>query len=328
MFDITTIIPARHRRTQKGWWSFDCPVCHLHNTSSDKRGRGGIHLTPDDGWAYHCFNCNHRAKFVPGETLSLAAKQLLRGLGLTEEDLTFINLESIKQRGLLNYLDPAPQASVVPSMRTIEFETIDLPGKMLNTSDPAHKSYVDYLTSRCIDINQYPFLVDDKAKRDGIIIPFTHNGKVVGHTTRYFDDATPKYLSHQPDGYVFGLDYQLPDWTYLIVVEGPFCAMSINGAAVLHQVISGSQLAMLRATRKEIIVVPDQHKSGFEIIEQAIQEGLSVSIPEWHDDIKDVNDAVKMYGKIGALLTILRSREKSELKIDLRRKWLDKRVHG
>lgn len=302
-------------------------MCHLHGTSSDKRGRGGIHLTTDEGWAYHCFNCNHRAKFIPGETLSYPARQLLKGLGLTDEDLTFINLESIKSRGLLNYLEPSSPYTV-PSRQIENFETISVPGEILDPTNPEHKPYADYLIGRCVDITRYPFLVDSTPGRPGVTIPFTHEGKVVGYTTRHFDDRKPKYISSQPDGYAFGLDYQMPDWRYVIVTEGPFCAMSIGGAAVLHQVISTGQMAMLRATNKEIIVVPDQHESGFEMIDQAIQEGLSVSIPEWHEDIKDVNDAVKKYGKLGALLTILRSKEKRSVKIDLRRKWLDKRLHG
>jgi hypothetical protein len=53
--------------------------------------------------------------------------------------------------------------------------------------------------------------------------------------------------------------------------------------------------------------------------------GWAVSIPAW-EDCKDVNDAVKKYGRLGALLTIMQAREMSRIKIELRKKALVKRL--
>jgi hypothetical protein len=50
-----------------------------------------------------------------------------------------------------------------------------------------------------------------------------------------------------------------------------------------------------------------------------------VSIPNW-EDCKDVNDAVKKYGRLGTLLTIMQSRETSRIKIELRKKALVKKL--
>ena len=44
--------------------------------------------------------------------------------------------------------------------------------------------------------------------------------------------------------------------------------------------------------------------------------------------IKDVNDAVIEYGRLGALLTIMQARETSKIKIELRRKQLVKRIRA
>ena len=44
------IIPTRHRRTGRGWITFNCPSC------GDRRGRGGFLETPSGGWRYRCFN--------------------------------------------------------------------------------------------------------------------------------------------------------------------------------------------------------------------------------------------------------------------------------
>lgn len=281
-----------------------------------------MHVEPNGGWTYSCFNCNHKARFVPGENLSRSAKVLLRGFGLSDDDLNLINIESVKIRGLLNYIEK-PQVIY----RRPEFKPIaELPGELVDPTNPAHAFVIDYLRDRQIDFTKLPFLVDLTAERPGVIIPFSIDGMVVGYTTRFLDDRRPKYLSVQPEGYVYGLDFQQDEWNTAIVVEGPFCAMSINGIATMHQVMSPEQLLFIKSLGKEIIIVPDQNVSGMEMIEQAINEGFSVSIPEWHPGIEDVNEAVKVYGRLGALLTILANKESNPIKIDIRRKALAQRL--
>jgi hypothetical protein len=54
--------------------------------------------------------------------------------------------------------------------------------------------------------------------------------------------------------------------------------------------------------------------------------GYSVSIPSWHDEIKDVNDAVIKYGKFPTLLSILQSATTSKIKIEMQRKNIVKRL--
>ena len=73
-------------------------------------------------------------------------------------------------------------------------------------------------------------------------------------------------------------------------------------------------------------MVPDQDKAGIELIDRAVELGWAVSIPEWPAGCKDVNDAVIKLGRLGALLTIMQSRETSRIKIELRKKALVKRI--
>jgi len=200
------------------------------------------------------------------------------------------------------------------------------PGEVLDVNNPAHAEHVAYLRSRSIDPTAYPYVVDVSLHRPGITIPFTHGGVVVGHTTRFLDARKPKYITEQQVGYVFGCDLQRPDWSVALVMEGPFCAISLGGLAVNHQTISDEQAAVLNSLDREIIVVPDQNKSGVAIIDRAAELGYSISVPPWEDGIEDVNEAVKRYGRLGTLLTILENKESSQLKIKLRRKWLVKRI--
>jgi hypothetical protein len=322
MFSIEDYLPNRKKVSPNGWISFDCPVCHLHGHGRDKRMRGGLRVEAMN-WGYNCFNCNHRAKFTLGEQLSDAAKQLLTALGMDEADLNAINLASLRFKESADF---SVAAGEVPIKAAPKFEEVTINAPMLDIYNPEHQVYVEYLKNRCIDPTSYPFLIGTNKNRPGIIIPFTHRGVIVGHTTRFLDNHKPKYLNETQTGYVFGFDLQKYDWNIALLMEGPFCALSLNGLAIMHQTISDDQSRLLRTLRKEIVVIPDQNSSGLELIDRAMELGYSVSIPEWGEGIEDVNEAICKYGRIAVLVSILKAREHNELKIKLRRKWLAKRV--
>ena len=94
----------------------------------------------------------------------------------------------------------------------------------------------------------------------------------------------------------------------------------------MHNTVSDTQARLIRNLGKEIIVVPDQDKAGLELVDRAMELGWSVSIPNWPEGVKDVNDAVVKFGKVATLLTIMQARETSKIKIELRKKNLAKRI--
>ena len=155
---------------------------------------------------------------------------------------------------------------------------------------------------------------------------FAPDARIVGHTTRYLDDKTPKYIHDIQPGYVFGTDLQRSNWQHVLVMEGVFDALSVSGLAVLHAEISDAQARLIRGLAREITVVPDQDAAGMRLIDRALELGWAVSLPAWPDDVKDVNDAVKRYGRLGALITIMQARETSRIKIEMRRKQFVKRL--
>jgi hypothetical protein len=73
-------------------------------------------------------------------------------------------------------------------------------------------------------------------------------------------------------------------------------------------------------------VVPDQDRTGLDLIDRALELGWAVSIPDWGDDFKDVNDAVIKYGRLATLITIMQARETSRIKIELKKRQLAKHV--
>jgi hypothetical protein len=325
MIDITQYLPGKRKQTPSGWISFNAPCCAHNGQSADNRQRGGLKST-DQGWSYHCFNCNYTASFILGRTLSFKARRLLGWMGVPDREIELVNLESLRYKSIHGILDDRQRVANV--LQGIEFEERDLPpAAELITQE--HPKYWEYCRDRIVP-EDFPMMTPIRTDgvhwtRPCVIVPFTYNNKIVGFTARFLDNKIPKYINQTQPGYVFGTDLQQPDWTQVIVTEGIFDALSIGGLALMHNTISDAQARLIRNLGREITVVPDQDKAGLELIDRAVELNWAVSIPAW-EDCKDVNDAVKKYGRLGALITIIQARETSKIKIELRKKQLVKRL--
>ena len=303
MLDILSFLPHKRKQSESGWISFNAVCCTHNGESQDKRGRGGLLMSNDCDWSYHCFNCNFKTGFTLGKPIGIKAEKLLTWLGVGVGDINQLRLDSFRYKSIPDMISEGSDATVT----NVEFDEVKLPdGARLISKDDT--KYVDYLSSRGLQHNQYNFMItpDDKFRnKNRIIIPYTNNGKNVGHTSRFLDNYKPKYLNEQQQGYIFGLDLQSDKWEYAIVVEGILDAISIDGFAVMHNKISDMQAQQLNQLHKKIIVVPDHDKPGLKLIDDAIKHGFSVSFPPWDDDVKDVNDAVIKNGKIRTLMEIV-----------------------
>lgn len=321
MFDILSLLPGKKKLTHSGWHSFNAICCSHRGHKADKRSRGGIKFDGQNNWSYHCFNCGFKCNFVLGRNISQKTRELLVWCGIDNTQISRWNLESLQHKDLLDFSKPKIKVK-------IKFKEHILPeGEIVDCNNPLHKVYVDYLAKRCIDSNDYPFLItpDEPGRMSNrVIIPYTYKNKIVGHTSRFLDDRIPKYLNEQQPGYVFGYDFQKPDWQVCILVEGIFDALSLNACALMHNEISELQAQLLSTLNRPIILVPDRDKAGMALCNRALELGYSISIPNWDSDIKDVNDAVIRYGKLPTLLSILQSATNSKIKIELQRKKIGK----
>ena len=318
MIDILSYLPAKRKSTSSGWVSFNAPCCVHNSESADRRQRGGL-KTSDQGWSYHCFNCGFTASFVLGRNLSFKARKLLGWLNVDRNEIERINLESLKHKNIEGILNDRQQ--VVQQLQGIEFEDRDLPAD----TQPLNETAQQYLNDRGIPTD-YP-LFYKTMPRPGIVIPFTYNGQVVGHTNRFLDDRLPKYIQDIQPGYVFGTDLQQDSWKHVLVMEGVFDALSINGLAVLHAEINDAQVRLIRSLEREVTVIPDQDEAGMKLVDRAIELGWAVSMPAWPNDVKDVNDAVRKYGKVATLLSIFQARNTSKIKIEMARKNLLRKIN-
>jgi DNA primase len=209
---------------------------------------------------------------------------------------------------------------------------IELPEKSLsivdwlNTGldDPDLVAVVEYLLSRGMAWDWYNWYWSaSPGFRDRLLIPFYQDGKIVGYTGRKVTDGKPKYLTESQSGYVFNVDRQNRDRQYVIVVEGQFDAIAIDGVAIMTNEPNDTQVARLQALGKEVICVPDRDRPGAKMLKHAVKNNWSASLPPWGDDVKDVADAVKKYGRLYVLTTILHYKVAGEIKINLLKKKLE-----
>ena len=159
--------------------------------------------------------------------------------------------------------------------------------------------------------------------RDRLIIPFYFEGRVVGWTGRsILADKKPKYLTEVQPGFVYGLDEQGYNKVFAMVCEGQVDAIHVDGCALGGSEINDAQALLINKLNKDIVVVPDRDHAGKKLVEQAIDKGWGVSMPEWSQEINDVGDAVDKYGRLYTLYSIANTAETSPLKIRLRaKKW-------
>jgi predicted RNA-binding Zn-ribbon protein involved in translation (DUF1610 family) len=311
---ILTFLPAKRKHTPSGWISFNAPCC------GDKRMRGGFIKNTDEAVSYHCFNCGFKSSWQPGRTISQKMNKLMRLLNMPDDIISQLRLEALR----LHDNESSEIRQVVPTFEPRALPPDSVPINDL-LSNPPEKliPILEYLVARNIYPQDYNFYWTPKIGfSNRVIVPFYKNDVCVGYTARAVTDAKPKYISEQQPGYVFNLDSQVDDRKFVIVCEGPFDAISINGCALLGAEIKESQNWLLKQLGKELVLVPDKDHEGPRTVEQAIEYGWSVSMPNWPDGVKDVNDAIVKLGKLATLWLILDAKESNSLKIQLiAKKW-------
>ena len=311
---LLQFLPSKRKQTPSGWISFNAPCCQ------DKRQRGGFIINGGDAVSYHCFNCGFKASWQPGRTISQKMNKLMRDLNMPDDVISQLRLEALR----LNENSNATVRQVIP---TFEARALPPDTKPINEwlDDMPEKlvPVLEYIAQRKLYLDYYNFHWTPKIGfSNRLIVPFYKNDVCVGYTARAINDVKPKYISEQQPGYVFNLDAQNNDREFVIVCEGSFDAISIDGCALLGAEIKDSQNWLLKQLGKEIVLVPDKDHEGPRTVEQAIEYGWSVSMPEWPEGVKDVNDAYIKLGRLATLWMIIASKESSSLKIQLRaKKW-------
>ena len=305
-------LPGKRKQTPSGWISFNAPCC------DDKRQRGGFIVNSGDAISYHCFNCGFKCSWQPGRHISQKMNKFMRDLNMPDETISQLRLEALR----LDDNNATEIRSIIPKFDARALPIDSEPLKNLLDNPPEKLIPVlEYMVSRKLFPEDFPFYWTPKVGfSNRLIIPFLYKDEIVGWTARAINDAKPKYLSEQQPGYVFNLDAQYDEREFVIISEGPFDAISIDGCALLGAEIKDSQNWLLKQIGKELILVPDKDEAGKITLEQAIEYGWSISMPDWPEGVKDINDAVVKLGRLTTLWLIVNAKESNSLKIQLRAK--------
>lgn len=311
---ILNHLPSKRKHTPSGWISFNAVCC------DDKRQRGGLIFNNGDAVSYHCFNCGFKCSWQPGRPISQKMSKFMRDLNMSDDTISQLRLEALR----LNDTSTATITSVVPKfeVRALPMDAEPITSLLDNIPDKL-VPVLEYLAGRNLYLEDYNFYWTPKIGfSNRLIIPFYKDGIIVGYTARSIGDAKPKYISEQQPGYVFNLDRQTDNRDFVIVCEGPIDAISIDATALMGAEIKDSQNWLLKQLNREIVLIPDKDHEGPRTVEQALEYGWSVSMPDWPEGVKDVNDAVCKLGRLATLWLIVSAKESNKLKIQLRaKKW-------
>ena len=317
------------KQGSSGWLSGNAVCCSHNGENTDKKGRGGVMLTGTDGINYHCFNCRFSTGYQPGRHLGYKFRKLLGWLGADDNAVRRLVIDAIRIKDLTPDLPAAieKELEVTYKARALPQNAVSFQTAVEHAEQyPRLVDAVAYCVERNININSYDFLVTNEIAHNlhrRVIIPFTWQNNIIGYTARAIDpDIKPKYHNSYEPNFVFNIDKQKSNWKFVIVCEGPFDAMSIDGVAILGNECNENQADVIDGLAREVIVVPDADRAGTKLIDAALEYGWTISTPIWQDTCKDINDAVVKYGKLFTLQTILDARISSRLKIELKKKKL------
>jgi hypothetical protein len=275
----------------------------------------------NEGVSYHCFNCGFKASWQPGRNVSIKVKKLMKWLNVSDTEINRCMLDALRHKegiedtGIKSsipvFIDKALPLGAEPIVSYLD----DLPIELIPV--------LEYLAHRKLYLEDYNFYwtpeVEHKLSHR-VVVPFYYKNEIVGYTARAVEDGIkPKYHSNHPSHFVFNMDHQLHDNKFVIVVEGPFDAMSIDAVSVQTNDISEQQADIIESLGREVIVVPDWDKPGQQMIDRAIEYGWSVSFPVWNETCKDAGEAVERYGRLFVLKAILDAKESNALKIKLKK---------
>jgi 5S rRNA maturation endonuclease (ribonuclease M5) len=344
---VKQYLPAKKKTSVSGWISFNAVCCEHNGESRDTRGRGGLIANSNGAVTYSCFNCNFKANYTPGRHLNYKFRKLLSWLGADENSIKRLVIDAIRVKELVGpeeEKEAEEEVSFTPRPLPPGAKSLSEWRTFLALTDDSYvtpeslKRAVEYVDRRGGNLlSRYEFYTtedDEHNMHKRVIVPCYWKGQLIGSTSRTFEDGIkPKYYADYEPNYVFNMDKQTPEKKFVIVVEGPFDAMAVDGVAVLSNECSEVQADIIDSLGREVIVVPDFDSklikgknvwAGSKLVEQAIDYGWSVSFPIWNESVKDVSAAVEKYGKLFTLKAILAGKQSSRLKIELHKK----RIHS
>ena len=332
-------LPSNSRRSRTNFINFDCPMCVAMGETPDRKKRCGISKSPD-GLRISCFNCNFKTSFQLGKSFSQRFKNFLAELGLEEIEINRLNHRAFVLARILSdsNTDITPLIPIfIPRFKEVNLPPDTHPVTIWEENgldDPDFLEVLSYVKSRGTEITKASYWSPEEKWKHRAIFPCRYRDQIVGWTGRLVHPASndnPKYLNEVPANYLANCDI-MNDFTrkYILMPEGFLDALVIDGISPFGAKLSAAQVNWIKESGKEVIIIPDRDKSGQHLIDHALANEWCVAFPcltrggnnWWEDDVKDCAEAVKRYGRLYTLRSILETKTSKRLEIEIKRKWL------
>lgn len=322
-------LPGYRKRSPNGSVNIDCPMCVARGQSRpDTKKRCGIRTFADGSIYINCFNCGLATRWSPGSMINKNVRLFLSSLGVNDLEIKKLNFTAWQLAQNLETVPERESPTFIPS-----FDVVNLPKDAMPISEWASMECTDqdfldvvaYALTRGEHIfaNNEFYWTPDKTNSMNrrLIIPFYWRDKIVGWTGRAIDpNVLPKYMTNTPGHFLYNNVNIYKDRKFIILVEGQFDALAIDGVSTQGAKLSEQQAYWLNDAHKQIIVLPDRDLAGQHMVDLALKYNWMVSFPEWDDDVKDANDAVVKYGRLWTVKTIIDNATDNKLRINLSRK--------
>lgn len=300
---------------QNGWCSVRCHVCNDHT----RKGNRGAFLFDHDKIVYKCWNCFHVSTYDPNEHEYIPKSMIttLDAFGVPDKEWKQVILDSPAYRngGITKKVEKSKLGNIDPKI--IELPSFFFPLKGA-TCDLSKKARQYLIEARGVDPDSYPFMLAKKPDNPRlfkwlgrVIMPVYKNNNLVYYIGRALFNAEKKYETPATpkERVLYGFDrlFEHTD-TPLLINEGWFDAHVVDGVATLGNVITPYQIEWLNRSRREKVYIPDKFGDGLRAAEQAVELGWSIATPDIGSSCKDMNDAVKKYGKMYVMKEIMRTK--------------------
>ncbi len=332
---VVEYLPSSSKRSRTNFINFDCPMCVTKGESADTKKRCGVSKTYNEV-RVSCFNCGFKSVFQLGKGLSGRFRSFLSRLGMAELEINQLNFRASQIARVLTDSGVQPEAK---ERFSPVFEEVTLPEDCHpitlwgdhGLDDPDFIEVASYALSRGPEIVKRAYWSPDSRWKHYLIFPCHYRGKVVGWTGRAARKGDTKYINEIPANYLSNSDViNNPNRKYLLMPEGYLDAEVIDGISPFGAKLNDNQVSWIKESGKPVIVIPDRDKSGQRLIDFALQNEWHVAFPRltrggnnwWEEDCKDCAEAVKRYGRLYTLRSIIETATNRRLEIEIRRKWL------
>ena len=305
------------KSSSTGFHHCHCEVCHDHTD------RGGWKFQHGE-IGYNCFNCGTSGRYTENSgEITKKMRKILNSFSISNEEID-------KEIGKAFFKTKAEGASI--SLADVQQKPekknylitpeVSLPkGCMqLGSTDKGievQERIADYLTSRKIDIAEYPFYFSlDPKFLNYVIIPFFRNGKIIYWQGRNYTNGSNKKdrwenCTESKENIIFNFDELFRGSGPLFVTEGIFDALPLNGIALIGSKINEAKTEILKKSRRELIFVIDKDKNGRMVAEKALENGWKITFsPQFTDD---VNKSIITYGHCWTIFELFKQIPKDVL---------------